>query len=620
MKLSKLYCNKPFKNVIFNTQNGKLNVILGDAEKKANAKDSHNLGKTRLILLIDFLLLKKSMTNFFLFKEQKKEGMLLPISPINNDVQYEPVKPLDVGKKLFEGYEFYLEILLNSGQFLTIKRTVNQSTKICFKLHNTTNKEFIFYQDWDYENIPIEKAQSLLNAYLNLDFCIRLGENYRRILNYSLRMQGDYDYERNSIFQLSKFRGTHEDWKPLMLALLGFDKTIAEEKYKKENDIKKKTELIKEQEKNFGVNPKERDSLVGKISVKEQEFESLQKELDNLNFYQQDKSIIDDLVGKIEKEIAELNNDLYLVEFDIKKLEQSIKNGFSFDLEKVKDLFEEVNIYFSTQLSKNYEQLIDFNRNITEERNKQISITLKEKELQRKTINTKLIDLNNQKEKFRDLIHDTSLFKKYSEYQRKVMKVEGEMFRLQNQIDALDEYKKKRDAVNKEKNEDLKQIIEQVHHLVNHTVDNSQYTAIRNSFSDIARKITNDTAYISLRLNTNDNIEFDCRYDDSAKAEGNSYYKLLCIAFDIALHTYYSTQSYFRFIYHDDAFANLANTRRMSLLKTIREFSTKSDFQYIFSIIKDDIPNSDDFNINADEIILTLHDRDVSGKLFLMDY
>ena len=156
MKLSKLYCNKPFKNVIFNTKNGKLNVILGDAEKKANVKDSHNLGKTRLIVLIDFLLLKEGTTNLFLFKELKKEGMLLPIAKINNEVQYEPVKSTEIGTKLFEGYEFYLEILLNSGQFLTIKRGINQGTKIHFRLHNTTNNEFILYNHWDHKNIDIK--------------------------------------------------------------------------------------------------------------------------------------------------------------------------------------------------------------------------------------------------------------------------------------------------------------------------------------------------------------------------------------------------------------------------------------------------------------------------------
>ncbi len=368
------------------------------------------------------------------------------------------------------------------------------------------------------------------------------------------------------------------------------------------------------------MNPNERDALIGKMSIKEQEYNSLKAELDSLDFYQQDKAIIDNLVGNVEKEISSLNNELYLTEFEIKKLEQSLRNGFSFDLSRVKDLFEDVKINFPEQLSKSYEQLIEFNRNITEERNSQISQTLKEKELALKELKSRLIDLNNEKEKYRDLIHDTSLFKKYSEYQRKAMKVEAEIIRLQTQLDALDKYKGKRDDLDKQRDEVLKHKIEELHKLVNHTSENAQYTAIRNSFSEIAKKITGDLAYISLRLNNSDNVEFDCRYEENAKSEGMTYYKLLCIAFDLAVHSYYSTQSYFKFIYHDDAFAGLADIRKINLLKTIREYSTKNDIQYIFSIINDDIPQSTDFKIGDDEIILRLHKKDDTGNLFLLDY
>ncbi len=228
MKLSRIYCNKPFKNIEFNTRNGKLNVILGDAEKKANAKDSHSLGKTRLVMLIDFLLLRSAGSDFYLLKEVKREGQNIPVAIVDGFIKYEPVKSNEIGTKLFAGYEFYLELLLNNGKYLTIKRGVDISTKISFKLHDTTNRDFLFGGSWDTENLAIEKAKVELNNYLNLDFCNKTGENFRRILNYSLRMQGDYDIERNSIFQLSKFKGKHEDWKPLMLALLGFDKAVAD--------------------------------------------------------------------------------------------------------------------------------------------------------------------------------------------------------------------------------------------------------------------------------------------------------------------------------------------------------------------------------------------------------
>ena len=56
MKLSKIYSNKQFKNIEFNND---FNVIIGRiTDKSKHEKDTHNLGKTLLIPIIDFLLLK----------------------------------------------------------------------------------------------------------------------------------------------------------------------------------------------------------------------------------------------------------------------------------------------------------------------------------------------------------------------------------------------------------------------------------------------------------------------------------------------------------------------------------------------------------------------------------
>jgi uncharacterized protein YydD (DUF2326 family) len=622
MKISKLYCNQPFKNVLFNTEKGKLNVIIGDAHRKSNQKDSHNLGKTRLILLIDFMLLKGvDKKHFFLFTQRKEKGKKLPVYDDNKNIQYVEVESQEAGQLLFQSYEFYLEIQRNDGRYVTIKRSVASPTKISFKIQNIRNQEFILYKDFDYADIALDKAKSLLNDWLDFDFCKSTGENYRRVLNYSLRMQGDYDYQRNSIFQLGKFvTGKHREWKPLVFALLGFDQNLAKSKYELEDFIEKQKEFLKKQERASGIQPQDRDSLIGQIEVKEQSYKQWNKELEVFNFYQQDKTIIKDLVGKIETEIAQLNTQLYGIQYDINKLKQSIKNGFSFDLNRVQDLFEEVKVYFAPQLSKNYEQLVEFNKQITEERNTQIRVTLREKEQEQKYLNDKLLDLHQQKEQYLNLIQDTSLFKKYHTYQKNMFELIQDLSRLKNKLEVLDDAEMQKEVMNQTKGVELGEKIEKLKHIVSDTSKNERYRAIRMSFAEIVHKITFDEAYISIRLNAQNNLEFDCKYSKSAKDEGNTYYKLLCIAFDLALHSYYSRESYFRFIYHDDAFANLDNSRRESLMETIRNITIKHPIQYIFSIIRDDMPNSVLFDWQADEVILTLDDKSDAGKLFYMSY
>src|SRR5690554_4384663 len=126
MKLSKLYCNhSQFKDIKFNLRG--LNIIYADVvaeqkpRKNGEKKNSHSLGKTKLAELIDFLFLKGVARNSnFLFKNKDKGGKLL-----------------------FEDYIFYLELLLNSGKYLTIRRSVATPTKISFSLQDQSQDGFI---------------------------------------------------------------------------------------------------------------------------------------------------------------------------------------------------------------------------------------------------------------------------------------------------------------------------------------------------------------------------------------------------------------------------------------------------------------------------------------------
>ncbi|GBF44322.1 hypothetical protein LPTSP2_36250 [Leptospira ellinghausenii] len=617
MKLSKLYSNKLFHNIKFNTNRDKINIIIGDSKKKETEKDQHNLGKSKILILIDFLLLKKKHSDLFLFTTKLKSD---PESPNSGSIikNSEIIATSDKGSLLFQGYEFYLEILLNSGKYLVIKRTIENPTKISFKHLEKSDEGFICYSDWDEENIPIDKAKSRLNELLNFDFSRNYQLDYRKLVNYSLRMQGDYDYQRNSIFQLSKFKGKDKFWKPLMFALLGFNKEIPLKKYNLENKINDDKNTIKEQKITFDINPTEIDSLVGQKQVKELEYSDLQNEIDSYNFYNQDREIIDNLVGSLENNISALNSQLYNLEYDINKLNQSIKNGFSFDTEKIKTLFEEFNVYFPNQLLKSYEQLVDFNKRITKERNEQIRDSLIKKQLEVTNITTELISLNAQREKYRDILNDSAIIKKYKEYQRKMVKLETEILLINTKLNSIQKIEAKENEIKTTIVKELDGVIEELKSTIASTGNNEKYAKIRRLFSDITRKITHSQAYISMALNQSSNIEFECKYENSAKDEGTTYYKLLCIAFDIAIQSVYSSESYFRFIFHDDAFANLANTRRIDLLKTVREYTKKYNIQYIFSIIKDDIPSN--FSYEDDEVILELHDRDDSGKLFYMSF
>jgi uncharacterized protein YydD (DUF2326 family) len=590
MKLSKLYSNKPFQNMTFITDKGGLNIVTGEAKGTERSNNSHSLGKSKLGELLDFMLLKGMTKKFFFYKELEREK--------------------------FIDYEFYLEVLLNNGQYLTIKRAVSKSTKIGFILNNTTSERY-FLND-DFEIKTLDKAKSYLNELLNFDFCKRTDENYRRLISYSLRSQGDYNPKMNTIFQLRKFiKGKDKFWKPLLFNLLGFDGDILRQKFEIEEEIKDATKTIKAQEQDFNIKQENKDSLVGKIQVAEGEREKLNFELNNLNFYQQDKNTIQNLVGNIENQIATLNTQLYNLEFDINKLDDSIRNEFSFDLKKTQSLFEEVELFFPEQLSKSYEQLINFNSQITKERNEQIRETLKVKKEEEREINLRLLSLNKKKEAYRSLIQDTSLFKKYATYQKQLIEIERDLARFQNQLEAIEEIEQKRNKVEEKLKKELEVIKRDLMLIVDTTATNNFYMNIRRIFSGIVKEILHETAIITIKPNSTYNIDFKPEFTNSAKDQGNTYYKILCVAFDLSILINYRKQSHFRFVYHDDIIAGDDNGVKNRFIDTIRKICIKYDIQYIFTVVKDDIPPSQDLSEN---IILKLHDKNDDGRLFKMDY
>ena len=102
MKLVKIYANKNFKNIEFEPE---FNVVMATIFEKQRKKDTHNLGKTSLIHVINFILLGSFSKKIF-------------------------------GNKIFNGVIFYGELALNNCSYLIIKREIDTNTKISFKIRN----------------------------------------------------------------------------------------------------------------------------------------------------------------------------------------------------------------------------------------------------------------------------------------------------------------------------------------------------------------------------------------------------------------------------------------------------------------------------------------------------
>lgn len=599
MKLSKLYSNKEnFKNISFNL-NG-LNVIYADVQTELkDKKNSHDLGKTKVAELIDFLLLKKI----------DKKDFLLKLTDTNN-------------KSIFNEYTFYLEIELNVGRFLTIRRGIENSTKIAFSISEKKSEGFTTPLKFDFENISIDKAKEVLAEFLNLDFFFDKNYDYRKALSYNLRTPPD-DYK--DVFQLSKFsNGKHKYWKPFIFDLLGFDGDLLLKKYENDDEIEELKGFIGTLKREYKIDKKDRDSLIAeKRSIEENNIE-IEKKIDAFNFYEQDKKLIENGISDIENSISDYNSLSYNLNYEIDKLKKSIQNDFAFEINKVAKVFEETGIYFGDQIKKDYNELLEFNSKITIERNKLIKKILSSKQKELKIINSDLIELNSKKENLLSVLQDTDTFKKFKTYQKALAKKEEELNDVNSKINYIDLIFTKEDEI-EDKKDEIESTIDKLNFLSRHTEQNEKYDDIRKKFHSYYKFIMDESANISWHLNANNNIEFpppkvlDKANKNTAKDEGTTYKKILCVAFDLAILTSYNDQSFFRFIYHDDVLSTQDNGIKLRLLELINKLAEEYNIQYILSVIKSDLPVDENDNIlyfRENEIILTLNDKNEEGTLF----
>ncbi|KKM72179.1 hypothetical protein LCGC14_1423130 [marine sediment metagenome] len=598
MKLSCIYSNRPevFPRISFNDR---LNVVYAKVTRpKESDKDSHNLGKTLLLHLIDFMLLKGLDKGHFLHKN----------------------------KALFKDFVFLLEIQTNHGAYVTVRRDMEQSSKAWIKFHDSPGQDFSSLPDesWDYAKLPCERAKE--NAKEKLNTALGLTDvhpwDFRKALGYFLRAQGDYRDE----FQLAKFAaGTHIHWKPFMAYLLGLDWHPIQKKYDLDEEISKKTTLRENSREIAGADVEAYDKLKGALAIKRAEADEARAGIERFNFYQQDMEFNAEVVERIENEIAARNDRLYTIDYEAQKLEAALGKGIAFDPDAVRLLFEEAQAEFPDALSRSYEELVDFNRKLSADRGRRLKEQLTSRREERKSVAESLRQLNQRREDVLDVIQDTDTLRKFRRLHHLLVDREAEIARLQTELEQLDKVAQ----IDKEIRELEHKRTEKIELISSVIRDGSDlYSDMRREFNRILKTIIGVPAILSTSMNKEGNVEFDAALLKSGTAdittsegEGFSYRQLMCCAFDMAMLSAHANGSFYRFVYHDGVFEGLDNRKKLKLLEVMRDLTDRLGIQYILTVIDADMPRDDEDHVVAfstNEVVRELFEGADEGRLFRM--
>lgn len=591
MKLSHLYSNQPeiFTPIRFR---GGLNAVVARIDNpKDERKLGHNLGKSLLIEVIDFTLLKGLNKQHFLKRHPE----------------------------LFDEFVFFLEIQLSGGGWLTIRRSVEEPSKIAFKRHEQPNANFVELEEsgWDHWRESFKNAVNLLDSMLALTPIKPW--TYRKGLGYFLRTQKDYQ----DVFQLAKFgKGKDVEWKPYLARILGFDDALLTEKYEADAELKEWKTRQTQIEAETNLKPKDFDKLRASLDAKQAEVDGKVAALDTFDFHGQEIELTRSLADSVEAEIAANNSFLYNARHDLQQIEKSLSASLEFDLGEVKRIFEESKISFPEQLEHDYDALLSFNRKILSERQSMLGERAEELRKEIEELEAENQSLGKRRQEILKILGGTDSLRKFKELQKELDADRAGLELLREKSKRLEQLiavqKKLRET--KERLGTLTTSIEEAIQS-----SNTRYKAIQQTFREIISKVLHRSALIYVEPNGEGNMDFRAEFNDSNDLQtdedrGTSFRKMLCIAFDLAILVNYADEQFFRFVYHDGALEALQAKLRLALLRVVRETCDEHGIQYIFSCLSEDMPEeaAQELCPSDDEIVLKLHDGGDAGRLFKM--
>lgn len=589
MRLRHLYSNqdKIFNPIRF--RDG-LNVVLGQIRRPEDrSEDTHNLGKTLLAALIDFCLLRRKSRDFFLFRYFD----------------------------LFKPFVFFLELEVQPGDYVTVRRSVDRGSKASFMRHDIRYQDFSNAEQsqWDHWEAPFETAKELLDGMLGLTAISPW--SFRHAIAYSLRTQRDFDEP----FRLAKFAGRHGEWKPLLAHILGLDAELVEKNYELVSEVEeKRQELARLRAEAEGLT--DRDKLRGLIAIREQEIRRHERRLNEYNFDIADADINRELVEELDNQISDLNERRYYLDSARDRTEKALQEKVSFSLDDVRQVFRESNIYFGSQIVKDYETLVAFNQAISEERAKYLEEELGHIRTELENIEKTLETLNARRSAALVMLKDREAFSKFRMLTGRLVEEKAGLESLRRQEAAAEAVAATRRELHDAERE-LDEIREAIE--VDLANESDRYRIIRSTFNEFVSQVIGLGANLYTNLNQEGNPDFHAEIVDeqgrsTSGAEGHSYGRLLCIAFDVSVHFSYLQDQYAHFIYHDGLLETLDDRKKLNLIDAVRSYAS-AGIQHIVTVIDSELPVLSDgsvFSFEDEEVILSLHDLDATGRLFQM--
>ena len=358
------------------------------------------------------------------------------------------------------------------------------------------------------------------------------------------------------------------------------------------------------------------------VAIRTREVDGFRQELNTYDFSLSDAEVNRELVDEIEGQIADANDRRYYLSVQLQRIERGLAAETIVDLGEIEGVYKQARVYFGDQVRKDFGDLIAFNRAISEER----SVYLKEERAEASeeiaALEPKLKRLNEQRAAALAQLRDADTFSKYKQIALRLVEKEASLTSLRNQLEAvegLSEISKDLVALRRKEDDDIQRLRDAIAHA------SPRYEAIKQNVNDIVRRVIQREALLYTKVNDEGNPDFFLQIVDAdgkptSAAEGHTYGRLLCIAFDLAVQLAYLDSPYPHFVYHDGVLETFEDRKKLNLIEVMRDCANQG-VQHIISVIDSELPTEPDgrrFAFDPEEVVLRLHDEGDEGRLFRM--
>jgi uncharacterized protein YydD (DUF2326 family) len=429
------------------------------------------------------------------------------------------------------------------------------------------------------------------------------------------------------VFQLGKFSGKHQDWKPFVALLVGLEAQPVIDLYDKREELNTAETRLSTLTREWGGDDVDASVIDGLISVKRRDIAAKTEVLDSFSFGEEDQRVTATVVQDTEVRIAALNEESYKIAQLSERIDESLKDQqVVFKPSDAEALFREAGVAFGDQLKRDYEQLIAFNRAITKERREALEEQRHEIAARLSDIEDELATKNSERARSLGFLRESDSLVKYKELSRELSGLQAELNTLEARRAAasrLIELRREQRVLSEEYGH-LETLVESQIEAVSKN-DESRFGHLRRYFTEIIFDVLGQNAIIAIRMNNAGGLEFTAEFiGDSGTAtsgdRGTSYKKLMCIAFDLAMLRTYLDVPFPRFVYHDGALEQLDPRKREKLIGVFRQYA-ELGLQPIISLLDSDLPlplGSGKTTLDSTEVVATLHDEGEDGRLFVM--